>query len=249
MYSFTSRVRYSEIDENGVLGIPALVDYLQDCSTFQSESLGLGPAHIASTGLAWLLSAWKIEISELPHFNDEIRVSTWATGFAGLRASRNFTVRHANDEDGARPLVRADSSWFMFDANKGRPVRTPEAESAPYLADAHDDVPLDLPAIPRMIHVEGEGVATAPITVTGAHLDTNHHVNNAQYVSLALGVLEEGELCAPCTLDVHYSQAAKLGDTIYPHVHRGERAEDGSPATTVTLDDEAGKHYAIVRVS
>ena len=176
-------------------------------------------------------------------------MSTWATGFSGLRASRNFTVRHANDEDGARPLVRADSSWFMLDANKGRPVRTPEAESAPYLADARNDVPLDLPAIPRMIRIEGKGVAAAPITVTGAHLDTNHHVNNAQYVSLALGVLEEGELCAPCTLDVHYSQAAKLGDTIYPHVHRGERAEDGSPATTVTLDAEAGKHYAIVRVS
>ena len=94
-----------------------------------------------------------------------------------------------------------------------------------------------------MIHVEGEGQAATPITVTGAHLDTNHHVNNAQYVSLALGVLEEGEVCAPRTLDVHYSQAAKLGDTIYPHVHRGE------DAATVTLDDEVGKHYAIVRVS
>lgn len=248
MYSFTSRVRYSEIGQDGRLTIPALVDYLQDCTTFGSEELGLGPAHTAKTGLAWLLSAWEIEISELPRFGEKICVSTWATGFAGLHASRNFTVRREGDEAGAAPLVRADSSWFMFDANKGRPVRTPKEESTPYLEDARDDAPLDLPPIPRMVRVEGEGVATCPITVTSAHLDTNHHVNNAQYVSLALGVLDEGEVRLPCTLDVHYSQAAKLGDVIYPHIHRDEQAEDGRAATVVTLDDEAGKHYALVRI-
>lgn len=49
MYSFTSRVRYSEIGQDGRLTIPALVDYLQDCTTFGSEELGLGPAHTAKT--------------------------------------------------------------------------------------------------------------------------------------------------------------------------------------------------------
>lgn len=57
MYSFTSHVRYSEVDENWRLTIPALIDYLQDCSTFQSDLLGMGPRHIASTKLAWMLSA------------------------------------------------------------------------------------------------------------------------------------------------------------------------------------------------
>ena len=77
MYSFTSRVRYSEIDESGALSITSLIDYLQDCSTFHSDSLGLGLDHSAETGYAWLLSAWEIEIRALPHFGDEIRVGTW----------------------------------------------------------------------------------------------------------------------------------------------------------------------------
>ena len=57
--------------------------------------------------------------------------------------------------------------------------------------------------------------------------------------------LGEGERmpAAPLTLDVHYSQAAKLGDVIYPHLHE----QDG--ALTVTLDNADGKHYAIVSVS
>ena len=243
MYSFTSHVRYSEVDENWRLTIPALIDYLQDCSTFQSDLLGMGPRHIASTKLAWMLSAWKIEIRKLPHFNDEIVVSTWATGFKGLRASRNFTVRRAGDATDAGPIVRADSSWFMFDSNKGRPVRTPENESAPYLADAEKDAPLDMPAIPHVVRIEDEGEPLTPVQVTAAHLDTNHHVNNAQYVAIALGALGERMPAAPLTLDVHYSQAAKLGDVIYPHLHE----QDG--ALTVTLDNADGKHYAIVSVS
>lgn len=243
MYSFTSHVRYSEVDENWRLTIPALIDYLQDCSTFQSDLLGMGPEHIASTKLAWMLSAWRIEIRELPRFNDEIVVSTWATGFKGLRASRNFTVRRAGDATDAGPIVRADSSWFMFDSNKGRPVRTPENESAPYLADAEKDAPLDMPAIPHVVRIEDEGEPLVPVQVTAAHLDTNHHVNNAQYVAIALGALGERMPAAPLTLDVHYSQAAKLGDVIYPHLHE----QDG--ALTVTLDNADGKHYAIVSVS
>ena len=37
MYEFNSRVRYSEIDHHGTLTLPALINYFQDCSSFQSE--------------------------------------------------------------------------------------------------------------------------------------------------------------------------------------------------------------------
>ena len=35
MYTFDSRVRYSETGEDGLLSLPAIVDYFQDASTFQ----------------------------------------------------------------------------------------------------------------------------------------------------------------------------------------------------------------------
>ena len=37
MYQFDSRVRYSETGENGELTLTGMINYLQDCSTFQSE--------------------------------------------------------------------------------------------------------------------------------------------------------------------------------------------------------------------
>ena len=42
MYTFESRVRYSEIAEDGLLALPAVIDYMQDCTNFQSEDLGAG---------------------------------------------------------------------------------------------------------------------------------------------------------------------------------------------------------------
>ena len=42
MYSFDSRVRYSEVDEDRKLSLTGVINYMQDCSTFQSEDLNMG---------------------------------------------------------------------------------------------------------------------------------------------------------------------------------------------------------------
>jgi hypothetical protein len=52
LYTFTSKIRYSEIDETGRLSVPAAIDYLQDASTFHAESVGQGLAHATDTGRA-----------------------------------------------------------------------------------------------------------------------------------------------------------------------------------------------------
>ena len=51
MYEFDSRVRYSEVDHHGTMTVPALINYFQDCSTFQSEDLGIGTTAVSYTHL------------------------------------------------------------------------------------------------------------------------------------------------------------------------------------------------------
>lgn len=254
MYSFQSAVRYSEVDEAGTLSIPALINYLQDCSTFQTEELGVGVGHAQEVGLRWLLAAWEIEIFALPRLAERIEVSTWARSFRGLFAGRNFTLRRCDggvagggSAQAESPLVRADSLWFMYGDEAGRPVRPPASEVDPYAADLAQDAPLDMPPIQRRIPVEGPGTPGTPVTVTRAHIDTNHHVNNAQYVDMALASLPEGALPVPSTsaplrLDVQYCEAARLGDVVHPFVHACEGG------WIVSLADAAGKSYAVVRV-
>ena len=61
MYAFNSRVRYSEVDHTELMTLPALINYFQDCSTFQSEDIGLGIEVLKERGKVWVLLSWPIE--------------------------------------------------------------------------------------------------------------------------------------------------------------------------------------------
>ena len=93
MYEFKSRVRYSEIDHRGTLTLPALINYFQDCSTFHSETVGLGMDHLRQKKKAWVLSYWQIIAERYPKLSEKITVGTFATEFKGLFGNRNFYMK------------------------------------------------------------------------------------------------------------------------------------------------------------
>lgn len=237
MYSFTSRVRYSECDEHGRLTLISMLNYLQDTSTFQSASLGQPVLEPLDGHLAWILGGWEIEVDELPSFNEEVTVSTWSYAMTRTQALRCFEVR---DKDG-RSLVRADSQWFVFDAERGRAVRVPQDQEV-YVEDTPR---LEMPPMAKKLVVEGEAQDAAPVAIAQHNLDTNHHVNNAQYVQLALDALAGlGHSADVGRLAVRYRNMARLGDTVCPRVFGGEK--DG---WTVSLEAPDGTVFATVRLA
>ena len=76
MYTFTGKIRYSETDAYGFLTPEKLIDYFQDCSTFQSEDLGIGVKKLRSQGLAWIIVYWRVEIYRMPVLGEEVRIGT-----------------------------------------------------------------------------------------------------------------------------------------------------------------------------
>lgn len=235
MYAFDSRVRYSECDETGTLSIVSIIDYLQDCSTFQGAELGRSFRETMDDGFAWLIAAWQIEVSRLPRFFEPIRVCTWCYGFERSLAYRNFLMETADGET----LVRADSIWFPYAMETGRILRIPESEQVYIQGDER----LDMPKTNRKVKAQGPFVEAGAIAVSEQLIDTNGHVNNAQYVALAIDALEElGEAFEPSRICVQYKAQARLGDTIIPHVHG-----DGE-ARVVDLAGEGDISYAVVRL-
>lgn len=47
-YTTEGRIRFSEVDHTRRITLPGIVNYFQDCSTFQSEDLGLESCIAAS---------------------------------------------------------------------------------------------------------------------------------------------------------------------------------------------------------
>lgn len=240
MYTFEGRVRYSECDERGDLSLINMINYLQDCAIFHSENIGRGVKFMTERGTAWLIAAWQIEIERLPHFGEDIRVSTWCPSMSRSIVSRQYTIRDAEDT----VLVRANSQWFIYDFVNGRAIRVPDIHKV----FVTDDTPLDMPPMERRLRMSGAYAEAPAIIASDLHLDTNRHVNNAQYLGMATNAMAdvlgaEGTIRASeigC-IKVQYRRQALLGDTIIPQVH----AED--TACTVNLVNPEGETYAVVR--
>lgn len=231
MYTFNSRIRYSETDVAGKLTVTGITNYLQDCSTFQSEDLGLGVEFLKSRNRAWWLSSWQIVINRYPVLGEEVVVGTWPYDFKGMYGYRNFTIQ---DKSGCY-LVRANSVWFFYDLAAGRPTKVQESDIRGYQMGRHD--PLEMNYAPRRIQIPAEFEERDPIVIAMHHIDSNRHVNNAQYIELAKELLPEDFVIGE--VRVEYKKAAVFGDVVIPRV---SMVPEGY---VISLGDTEGTPYAV----
>ena len=68
---YRGRIRFSEVDHTRRITLPGIVNYFQDCSTFQSEDLGLGIMHCSERKRAWILSSWQVVVERYPEIGRE----------------------------------------------------------------------------------------------------------------------------------------------------------------------------------
>jgi len=232
MYKLNGRVRYSECGIDNKIKLPAIINYFQDCTTENSETIGVGHDYLVDRKRAWILNSWQVEILRRPQVRESIEVSTWATGFKGVFGPRDFCMKTAEGEE----LARAHSLWVYIDTESGRPIKPTEEEIAVY--EVGEPIPME--AVSRKIKVPKGAVELDTFPVHKYHIDTNRHVNNSKYVELACEALPEDFEVKK--LRVEYKKAAVLGDRmVLKRVIEEHRI-------VVELCDEEGSTYAIVEV-
>lgn len=236
MYEFSGRIRYSETDSEGYLSLVSLLDYFQDASSFHSEELGVGVSYLKENHIAWVLSAWQIVVERFPKFGEEVVVGTFPYEFKGALGGRNFYMKDAS----GRMIAWANSLWSLVDLQSMRLVRLTEKLLSAYVLEPK----LEMEYASRKISVPEateEGISCfqgKEITVRAHHLDTNHHVNNGQFIRMAMSCLPEGVSVAQ--MRAEYKKQAFLGDVIKPFVVR----EDDR--YIVSLRDAQDKPYVNV---
>ena len=60
MYEMKIKVRYSEVDQSGVARLHQILEYFQDCGTFQAVEFGFGVDEDQMNHRAWYLIAWYV---------------------------------------------------------------------------------------------------------------------------------------------------------------------------------------------
>ncbi|MFP3155867.1 thioesterase [Lachnospiraceae bacterium ZAX-1] len=234
MYSFESRIRYSEIDYEGIIKFDAILDYYQDCSTFHSEELGVGMDVMAEWQVAWILSSWQVVVKRYPKMGEKIKIGTWPYQFRGFMGNRNFVME---DEEGKK-IAYANSIWVLLDLTTGKPKK-----AMPQMLEAYQLEPqLLMNCESRKISVPKELKKYPSFPVHKYHIDTNMHVNNAKYILMAQEYLPTGFKIGQ--MRAEYRKAAVYGDVIYPSVSIGD--EDGR--ITIVLANEEAKPYAVIEL-
>lgn len=230
MYSFDSRIRYSECDENCKLRLDALMNYFQDASTFQSENLGVGFSYLVPRNLVWVLVSWQVEITRYPALGEEVEIGTLPYDFKGFIGSRNFCMKTKDGE----MLAKANSIWTLLNFDSMKPALPPADMLEKYPVEPR----LDMNYEGRKITVNDGGACEEPIVVQRQHLDSNNHVNNAQYIIMAIQYLPQDFEVR--NLRVEYKKQAHLGDVLIPYV-----VTEGDKVV-ISLRDDTGAVYVNV---
>ncbi len=232
MYEYDKRIGFSECGTDKKLTITGLIDAFQDCSTFQSEDLGVGFDRLEKEHLVWVINYWELQIKRLPRLCDTVTVGTFPYSFKSCFGLRNFYMK---DKDGEF-LAKANSMWTLIDSQTAKPVKAPEDVSSAYMIEEK----LDMEYNSRKVAIpEGDDVKVVSrdiIHIQKHHLDSNRHVNNGQYVKLAMSELDVTDIIS---LRIDYRKQAMLGDTIFPVVY--ERGNE----RVVALYDKEKKPYSV----
>lgn len=235
MYTFESRIRYSETGTDGKLTLESLLDYFQDCSIFHSEEIGLGIKYLEEKNLAWVLSSWQIVIERYPNVCENVVIGTAPYDFKGFVGYRNFWM----DTESGERLAYANSIWSLMDTVKMVPAKPPVEMTEGYVLSEK----LQMDYAPRKIAVPLDKKEQEKIEVRPHHLDTNGHVNNGQYVRIAMDYIPKDFHIRQ--LRAEYKKQAVLGDMIIPLA----AVNEDRTIYTVSLNTENGTPYSIIELT
>ena len=213
MYSLKYKVTTSTCDSEGRLKLYSALQMMQDCSEMWIDSEPGVKEYFVAQNMAQLLASRQVEIIRVPEYKEELTVTTSVYGMKPMFGFRNTYIYDAE----GKPCYKTWSMGAFVDKVNGKLKRVDDATIASMTLEPR----LEMNYGDRRIILPREGGETQePYKVLRADIDYNKHMNNANYVRIAMELLPE-DFEVKC-LRVEYRVAAKLGDVLAPVVYNVE---------------------------
>ena len=229
IYEHSFEVQYADLDTENKLSVYSFFKYFQEMGCLHAASLGYGINDIPRTGFAWILLDWKVQIFNYPKWNDKINIKTWPSKAELASCFRDFEMYNENGEK----IAIATSRWVFFDVNKKRISKLTEEVSRAFTIV---DKRVFNTEIAKLEDPAGSTFAI-DYTVLKRDIDTNLHVNNLNYISIALEALPVEMPKCP-TIEVMYKKQCILGDKIKCFYKK----EETSNIVTIKSEDLGSLH-------
>ncbi len=210
MYSLKYKVTTSTCDSEGKLKLYSALQMMQDCSEMWIYSEPDVKAYFARENMTQLLASRQVEVLRVPCFKEELTVTTSVYEVKSMFGFRNTFIYDAH----GNPCYRTWSMGAFVDKATGKLKRVDDAVAG----TLHLDPKLGMNYLDRRIILPKEGgEACVPVHVMRSDIDYNRHVNNANYIRIAMELLPEDFVVKG--MRVEYRVAAKMGDTLTPTVY------------------------------
>jgi len=211
MYSLNYKVTTSTCDSEGRLKLYSALQMMQDCSEMWIESEPVVMKYFAEQHMTQLLASRQVEILRVPSYKEQLTVTTSVYDVKPMFGFRNTFIYDAE----GLPCYRTWSMGAFVDKTTGKLKRIdPEVLQTLTLEPQREMNYADR----RILLPKEGGVVMPPIPVMRADIDYNRHVNNANYIRMAMELLPED--FEPKGLRMEYRVPAKLGDTLLPTLYR-----------------------------
>jgi medium-chain acyl-[acyl-carrier-protein] hydrolase len=156
-----------------------------EASTNQGNELGLGGDYLKANNLAWFLVKYAIRFNDYPRYQDEVTVTTRATGMEKFCATRRFTIE---DAAGATKVV-ADTQWLLINRESEKMARIDEHPEM----DAYQCFEKGEPIFKKIVKINRVDINRVDLekrfSVRFLDIDFNQHVNHVKYLAWAIEVL------------------------------------------------------------
>lgn len=211
MYSLIYKVTTSTCDSEGKLKLYSALQMMQDCSEMWIDSEPQVKDYFARENMAQLLASRQVEIVRVPDFKEELTVTTSVYGMKPMFGFRNTFIYDAE----GKPCYRTWSMGAFVDKANGKLKRVDDTVAGSLLIEPQLEMDYK---DRRIILPKTEGEVLEPVKVMRSDIDYNKHLNNANYVRMAMEFLpEDFEIKG---LRVEYRVAAKLGDMLVPTIYK-----------------------------
>ena len=211
MYSLKYNVTTSCCDSEGRLKLYSALQMMQDCSEMWIESEPEVKRCFAEQNMAQLLASRQVEVSRVPRYKEELTVTTSVYEVKPMFGFRNTFIYDAE----GKPCYRTWSMGAFVDKGTGRLKRVDAATVAAVRIEPQQE--MDYRDRRIMLPKDG-GEVLEPVRVLRADIDYNRHMNNANYVRVAMELLPEDFVVNG--LRVEYRVAAKPGDKLVPTIYK-----------------------------
>ena len=210
MYTLNYKVTTSCCDSEGKLKLFSALQMMQDCSEMWIDSEPTVRKFFTDNNMTQLLATRQVEVMRVPRFKEDLTVTTSIYEVMPMYGFRNTFIRDAQGQ----PCYRTWSMGAFVDLSTGKLARIADDAIASLKLDPKQEMNY---RGRRIILPKQEGTVMEPVKVIRADIDYNRHMNNANYVRIAMELLPEGFEVRD--MRVEYRIAAKLGDMLTPTLY------------------------------